>query len=203
MGMEAEKGDIDPQKVLKMAFWDRMISYPTWKRIICGREPDYSDVILRSFTYLPMRWLVEVMEEDKFLLRWPLLREPILASGEPLALRRVPAWDALWGIICVGDSQFPVSQEVSSLPRKKRQLLKIIVLEGICSLHDAAMISGRNYDVVRRDVNYLAQKGLVSVSCHRSGSNGAMTTVVAPASINAELAAVKRRCGAALEPDAD
>ena len=178
----------DLQKTLKMAFWDRTIPPAKWRKAICQGDPElYDNVIASSFKYLPMRWLVDQVGEERFVKRWPLLRGSLQDVHDPIAMQRLEAWDALWGILSVGDSQYPIREEIISLGRKKLELLRTIVTHGVCSTYNLAKISGRNYSRVYKDVQYLVEEGLVSSYQGISRENRRVNILRATFSVNSEL----------------
>src|ERR1039457_259704 len=186
--LRQSKIDKDIQKTLKMAFWDRTIPHSEWRKAISQGDPKtHCNVIVSSFKYLPMRWLVDHIGEEKFVKRWPLLRGSLEDSRDPLSMQRLEAWDAIWGILSVGDSQYPIRKEIVSLGRKKLDLLKTIVTHGVCSTYDLSKISGRNYSRVYKDVRYLVEGKLVSLTQEKTAENRTVNILRSTLSVNSDL----------------
>jgi hypothetical protein len=188
-----QAGDEDIQKTLKMAFWDRNIAPATWRQAISrGEIESCRNVISASFKHLPVRWLMRQMGEEMFIKRWPVLRTVLADRHDPIAIQRLEAWDALWGMLAVGDSQYPVRAEIANMGRKKRGLLKDIVHNGTSSTYELAKSSGRDYGRVYKDVRSLIDAGLVSMKRERTAENRAINVLQPRFSVNGELAAMMR-----------
>lgn len=119
-------------------------------------------VFVQSFLHLPMDWLLEEIGEERFIVIWPEARKGF-DSNSPLEDITLGAWDAIWGVKAAGDSQYPVSPEVASLPRIRREVLKTIVCNPGISIYDLAKRLKRDYSRVLKDVRLLAEMGEVEV----------------------------------------
>jgi hypothetical protein len=178
------------EKMLKMAFWDRTVPPKKWKRAILAGDPaPFRNVVIPSFKYLPTRWLLDQIGDEGFIRRWPLVRSLLHDSQDPIAMQRLETWDAIWGILSVGDSQYPVIPEIVSLGRKKLGLLRIIVSHGACSTYSLYKISGRDYSRIYKDVQDLVERGLVTVHQKKTAKNRAVNILRAMFSVNSVLAA--------------
>jgi hypothetical protein len=180
-------------KILKMAFWDRNISPSRWLRVLSQGEPE-RNVVISSFTYLPVRWLVHQLGEVVFVKRWPMLREVLVAERDPLTAQRLEAWDALWGILAVGDSQYPVRQDIAQMGSKKRELLKAIVHHGSVSPYDLARTTGRDYSRIYKDVCSLVESKLVSLQKKRTAQNRMINMLQPEHSVNRHLCCSNGNC---------
>lgn len=199
-----QAGDEDIQKMLKMAFWDRTIAPAAWRQAIRRGEIEVCrNVISASFKHLPVRWFVRQMGEDVFIKRWPVLRTVLADRHDPIAIQRLEAWDTLWGILAVGDSQYPVRAEIANMGRKKRGLLKAIVHNGISSTYELAKSSGRDYGRVHKDVRSLVDAGLISLRREKTAENRAINILEPRFSVNGQLAAMMRQpeCAAVANED--
>lgn len=187
MSTKSHQEDKDIGKTLKMAFWDRTVPPQKWKKAISQEDPECChNVIVSSFKFLPIRWVVQQIGEEIFIKRWPILRRTLEQEKDPLVMQRIEAWDAVWGILSVGDSQYPIRPEVASLGRKKRDLLRAIVQNGACSAYGLSKSSGRDYSRVYKDVQELAEAGLVCVRKERA--KGRTVNILKPAfSVNSDL----------------
>lgn len=182
-------GGDDIRKVLKMAFWDRTLSPSKWLTAICGGDIEVCrNIIVPSFKFLPLRWLVHQIGVDVFVKRWPVLRDALNDCNDPLLMQRRSAWDALWGLLSVGDSQHSVRMDIAVLGRKRRELLRIIVNHPAVSTYDLAKITGRDYSRVHKDVRQLVATGLVSLCPARTAENRAVNILQPVFSVNRELA---------------
>jgi hypothetical protein len=185
----SNQGDKNIRKILKKAFWDRDVPPKKWRKTLAQGDPSVSrNIVASSFKHLPSRWLVNQIGEETFIKRWPVLREVLQNENDPIAKQRLDSWDALWGILAVGDSQHPVCPEIGAMGSKKRELLKGVIRCGICSVYDLARSVGRDYSRVYKDVRVLTESGFVSVEQKKTAQNRNVNILRARFSINPELA---------------
>ncbi len=141
--------------ILRSAFWSGPITYRKWRGFV-RREPQaHMRVFVQSFLHLPMDWLMKEIGEDKFISIWPEVRNEFGADS-PFEMMMRDAWDAIWGVMVAGDSQYPVSPEVAQFPRMRREVLKTVVTNPGISIYNTAKRLNRNYSRVLKDVHYLA-----------------------------------------------
>lgn len=117
-------------------------------------------VFVQSFLHLPMDWLLGEIGDERFIVIWPEVRNGF-DSNSPLEDITLGAWDAIWGVKAAGDSQYPVSPEVASLPRMRREVLRTIVCNPGISIYDLAKRLKRDYSRVLKDVRLLTEMGEV------------------------------------------
>jgi predicted transcriptional regulator len=91
--------------------------------------------------------------------------------------------------MAAGDSQYPISSEVGSLPRMRREALKTIVRNPGISTYDLAKRLKRDYSRVLKDVRFLAEMGEVEVRPDPQ-SNRKAKRLVPVRSINSALAGI-------------
>jgi len=149
------------EKVLRKAFWSGTMAYRKWRRIIRGEVEAHNGVFCQSFRHLPMRFLLQEVGKDHFVRIWPELHNS-LSEDSPEDKRARDAWDALWGMMTVGDSQYPVSSAVSNLSKKRREVMRLIVGNPGTSAYGIAKITGRDYSRVHKDISMLMDMGIVN-----------------------------------------
>lgn len=162
------------------------MDYCRWHRIIRGTSENHIKIFYQSFLHLPMSWLLKEIGPDRFIKIWPLIRHEF--SEKSSADRKVKdGWDALWGIITVGDSQYPVTLQVSVLSKKRREIMQIIVRTPGISSYEIAKETKRDYSRVYKDISMLKELGIVE-SIEKKGSVRKMRQLVPVHSVNARLA---------------
>jgi hypothetical protein len=117
---------MDKAMILRVAFWSGRMTYRKWRGIIHKGPEEHMWVFVQSFLHLPMDWLREEIGDEKFITIWPEVRKGF-GKNTPLEASYLDAWDAIWGVIAAGDSQYPVSTEVARLSRMRRKVLKTVV----------------------------------------------------------------------------
>jgi hypothetical protein len=132
--------------------------------------------------------LLKEIGEERFIAIWPEVRKG-LNKDLPLEGIALNAWDARWGAKAAGDSQYPVSHEVASLPRMRREVLRTIVCNPGISIYDLAKRTGRDYSRVLKDVRLLAEMGEVEMRPNPQSSRKAKR-LIPVRSINAVLAGI-------------
>jgi len=135
-----------------------------------------------------MEWLLGEIGPERFVSIWPDVRKGF-SEDSPLEKTALDAWDALWGVMAAGDSQYPVDPEVARLPRKRREVLKTIVSNPGISIYDLAKRTRRDYSRVLKDVRILAEMGEIE-SRPDPRSTRKAKQLVAVRSINTRLAGV-------------
>jgi len=144
--------------ILRSAFWSGRLTYRKWRGIIRKGPKAHMRAFVQSFAHLPMDWLLEELGEERFVSLWPEVRTGFSISS-PLEKTALEAWDALWGVMAAGDSQYPVSPETAHLTRKRREVLKTIVRNPGISIYGLARRLERDYSRVLKDVQALAEAG--------------------------------------------
>ena len=178
---------INRTMILRSAFWSGHLTYRKWRGIVRKGPGEHSWVFIQSFLHLPMDWLLREIGDEKFISIWPEVRKGFTANS-PFERTVLDAWDALWGVMAAGDSQYPVSLEVARLPGRRREVLKIVVCNPGISIYDLARRTHRDYSRVLKDVRLLAEMGEVeSRTDPRSGRKAKQLLPVR--SINSRLVA--------------
>jgi hypothetical protein len=172
--------------VLRSAFWSGRLTYRKWRGIIRRGPRTHMRVFVQSFLHLPMGWLLGELGEEKFLSLWPEVRKELRADlSYESAVRN--AWDAIWGVVAAGDSQYPVSPEVAGLSRMRREVLKAVVRNPGISVYGLAKMLSRDYSRVLKDVRLLAEMDEIQ-SRPDPRSNRRAKQLLPVRSINAGLA---------------
>ena len=135
-----------------------------------------------------MDWLLKEIGEERFISIWPEVRNGF-DKDSPLEVTMLDAWDAIWGVKAAGDSQYPVSPEVASLPRMRREVLRTIVSNPGISVYDLAKRLKRDYSRVLKDVRLLAETGEVEIRPDPQSSRKAKR-LIPVRSINIALAGI-------------
>jgi len=148
------------QKILRQAFWSGDTSYRRWRGIMRKGLEGHRKVFRQSFLYLPVRWLLREIGEERFVGVWPEIRDEFNIDS-PEERTAVDAWDAIWGMIATGDSQYPVDPDVAIISRKRREILQIVVCNPGISAYSVAKRTERNYSRVYKDIQLLIEKGMV------------------------------------------
>ena len=162
------------------------MTYRKWRGIVRKGPEGHTRFFVQSFLHLPMEWLLKEIADEKFISIWPEVRKGF-DKNKPLEAVSLDAWDAIWGVIAAGDSQYPVSAEVARLPRMRRAVLKTIVRNPGISIYDLAKRLRRDYSRVLKDVRLLAEMGEIEIRPDPQSSRKAKRLIPAR-SINAALA---------------
>ncbi|OIJ72569.1 MAG: hypothetical protein A2V21_313100 [Deltaproteobacteria bacterium GWC2_55_46] len=177
---------MDKGMILRAAFWSGRMTYKKWRGIIGKGPEEHMRVFVQSFLHLPMDWLREELGDEKFITIWPEVRKGF-DKNIPLEASYLDAWDAIWGVIAAGDSQYPVSAEVARLPRMRRAVLKTVVCNPGISVYGLAKRLRRDYSRVLKDVRLLTEMGEIEIRPDPQSSRKAKRLIPAR-SINAALA---------------
>lgn len=174
--------------ILKLAFWSGRLTYRKWRGIIRRGPQRHTRVFVQSFLHLPMDWLLGEIGSEKFISIWPEVRKGF-STDSPFETAILVAWDAIWGVMAAGDSQYPVSSRVARLPRMRREVLKTVVCNPGISIYDLAKRTRRDYSRVFKDVRLLTETGeIVSRPDPRSSRKAKQLLPVR--SINTRLAGI-------------
>ncbi len=176
---------MDRAMILRSAFWSGRLTYRKWRGIVRKGPEKHLRVLVQSFLHLPMDWLLEEIGEERFISVWPEVRKGF-NKDSPLEAITLDAWDAIWGVKTAGDSQYPVSAEVASLPKMRREVLKTIVRNPGISTYDLAKRIHRDYSRVLKDVRLLTEMGEVEMRLDPQSSRKAKR-LIPVRSINAAL----------------
>jgi len=179
---------IDRMIILRSAFWSGRLTYRKWRGIIRKGPEGHLRVFVQSFLHLPMDWLLGEIGDENFISIWPEVRKG-LDENSPLEASAVDAWDAIWVVMVAGDSQYPVSHEVASLPRMRREVLRTVIRNPGISTYDLAKRLRRDYSRVFKDVRLLAEMGEIEIRPDPQ-SNRKAKRLIPVRSINAALARV-------------
>ena len=140
----------------------------------------------QSFLYLPVRWLLQEIGEERFVEVWPEIRNEFNIDS-PEERTALDAWDAIWGMIATGDSQYPVDPDVAMISRKRREILQLVVCNPVINAYSVAKKTERNYSRVYKDIQLLIEKGMVE-SRPITGSTRREILLIPKRSLNARLA---------------
>lgn len=144
--------------ILRSAFWSGQLTYRKWRGIIRRGPEGHMRVFVQSFLHLPMDWLLTEIGDEKFISIWTEIREGF-DEKSPFDKTILDAWDAIWGVMVAGDAQYPVSSEVSRMPRMRREVLKTIVQNPGITIYDVAKKLQRDYSRVLKDIQLLSEMG--------------------------------------------
>jgi hypothetical protein len=111
---------------------------------------------------MPMDWLLSEIGNEKFISTWPEIRKRF-DEASPFDRTVRDAWDAIWGAMAAGDSQYPVISEISSIPRMRREVLRTVVQNPGITIYDLAKRLQRDYSRVLKDVRLLADMGEIEI----------------------------------------
>ena len=179
---------IDRGMILRSAFWSGRLTYRKWRGIVRKGPDEHMRIFVQSFLHLPMDWLLKEIGEERFISIWPDVRKEF-DKDSPLEAITFDAWDAIWGVKAAGDSQYPISPEVASLPRMRRDVLKTIVRNPGISIYDLSKRLQRGYSRVLKDVRLLTEMNEVEVRPDPQSSRKAKM-LIPVRSINAALAGI-------------
>lgn len=176
---------MDKGRILRAAFWSGRMTYRKWRGIIGKGPKEHMRVFVQSFLHLPMDWLREEIGDEKFITIWPEVRKGF-AKNTPLEASYLDAWDAIWGVIAAGDSQYPVSAEVARLSRMRRKVLRTVICNPGINIYDLPKELRRDYSRVLNDVRLLTEMGEIEIRPDPQSSRKAKRLIPAR-SINAAL----------------
>lgn len=179
---------ISREMILRSAFWSGRLTYRKWRRIIRKGPGKHMRVFVQSFLHLPIYWLLGEIGEAKFISIWPEVRKHF-REDLPFETAMRDAWDAIWGVKATGDSQYPVSTEIASLPGKRREVLKTVTSNPGISIYNLAKRRRRDYSRVFKDIQYLAEIGEIEVRPNPDSRRRAKLLVPVH-SINGRLAGI-------------
>lgn len=182
--VQAEK--IKRERILRQAFWSGKISYRKWRGILRGDTTAHRHILLQAFRYLPMSWLLREIGEARFVKIWPDLRSGFDVSS-PEERNAKDAWDAVWGIVAAGDSQYPVDAAVGGLSSKRREILRLVINRPGITAYTIARKTGRSYSRIHKDIGMLVEKGIIESWQPLTGSIRKERHLVPKKSINASL----------------
>lgn len=178
----------DKGMTLRTAFWSGDLTYRKWRGIVRRGPEGHIRVYVQAFLHLPMDWLLEEIVTEKFISIWPEVRK-CFAVDSPFEKTVMDAWDAIWGVMVAGDSQYPVNPEIARLPRMRREVLKTIVCNPGISVYELAKKTRRDYSRVLKDVSLLTEmdeiKSRPDPQSHRKAKH-----LLPIHSINARLAGI-------------
>jgi DNA-binding transcriptional ArsR family regulator len=176
----------DKNRILIKAFWSGRMDYRKWRRIIRNTPEGHRKTFYQSFLHLPMRWLLKEIGTERFVKIWPLIRYEFRDTSAA-DWKAKDGWDALWGMITVGDSQYPVTPQVSGLSRKRREIMRLIVRTPGISFYEIAKETKRDYSRVYKDISLLKEMGMVN-SIEKKDSIRKIRQLIPVHSVNAILA---------------
>lgn len=177
---------MDKAMILRAAFWSGRMTYRKWRGIIRKGPEEHMWFFVQSFLHLPMDWLREEIGDKKFITIWPEVRKEF-DKNKPLEAASLDAWDAIWGVIAAGDSQYPVSAQVALFPRMRREVLKTVVRNPGINIYDLAKMIRRDYRTVLKNVRLLNEMGEIEIRLDPQSSIKAKQ-LIPTRSINAALA---------------
>lgn len=183
--------------ILRSAFWSGQLNYRKWRGIIRKGPEGHMRIFVQSFLHLPMDWLLGEIGHEKFISIWPEIRKGF-DEKSPFDRTVLDAWDAIWGVMAAGDSQYPVSSEVSRMPRMRREVLKTIVQNPGITIYDVAKRLQRDYSRVLKDIRLLSDSGEIEIKPDPKSVRKAKQ-LMPVRSINLSL---KTTCAQPLQPSA-
>lgn len=172
--------------ILRSAFWSGQLTYRRWRGIVRKGPGEHTRFFVQSFLHLPMDWLLEEIGDEKFITIWPEVRQGF-DKNRPLEALSLNAWDAVWGVMAAGDSQYPVSSGVAQIPGMRREVLKTVVHNPGISIYNLARRLQRDYSRVLKDVRLLAEMGEIKIQSDPMSGRKAKQ-LIPTRSINAALA---------------
>ncbi len=175
----------DKREILKQAFWSGVPTYRQFRGYL--RDPiKHKKSVATAFRHLPLNFIINEYGQARFIKDWPEIRKDF-HDDAPLDQKPLNAFDVIWGLLAVGDSQYPVSSTISNISKKRRDILRqAIEVPGI-SVYELAKKQKRDYSSVYRDVRYLINKTLIKAI--KGFKNGrAQKKICVPDSMNTQLA---------------
>ena len=116
----------DRELILRSAFWSGRLTYRKWRGIVRRAPHTHTSILVQAFVHIPIDWLLKEIGRERFIKVWSELRKHLLRSPPPYRVA-LDAWDGVWGMLAVGDISYPVKREVAYLPKKRRELLRLII----------------------------------------------------------------------------
>ena len=160
----------DKQTMLRRAFWSGDFPYTKWRKIMRARNIiGHIETIKTSFSRLPKSFLIQEIGEEQFIKMWPKIRSYMSPNNTP-EVNAITAWDAIWGVLAVSDSQYPVSEKIAAMGIKRRNLLKTINQEPGISIYTLSKLTKRDYSRVYKDTKELVRQG--TLDSKESRENG-------------------------------
>jgi len=176
----------EKDKILRRAFWSGEMEYKRWQRIMRGNLHGHRKVFYQSFLHLPISWLLHETGVKRFINIWPEIRDEFMDDSPSDRIAR-DGWDAVWGMATVGDSQYPVTLDTAELPRKRREVMRLVVTKPGISAYEIAKATGRNYSRVYKDIQLLVGKHMI-ISIKKEDSARRERHLIPARSVNAHLA---------------
>ena len=176
---------MDKKIILRQAYWSGAPTYRQFRGYLRNFQR-HKKSVATAFRHLPMKFILTEYTEHRFIKDWPQIRKEF-KNSEPLDQKPLAVYDAIWGLWCVGDSQYPVSSEVARISKKRKDILRLVIDMPGESIYDIAKKQCRDYSSVYKDVKYLIDKGLLDATVTKS-SGRTIKKLTAPHSINTLLA---------------
>ena len=171
-------------EILRQAFWSGAPTYRQFRGYLRDVER-HKKSVATSFRHLPMKFILEEYGKDRFIRDWPKIRSEF-SFDQPLDQKPLETYDAIWGLWCVGDCQYPVSSTVARLSKRRKQIMRLTINEPGISIYSLAKRQSRNYSSVYKDVKYLIDRNLLDATAAKSHGR-TIKKIVAPDSTNTRL----------------
>ncbi len=175
---------MDKIEILRQAYWSGAPTYRQFRGYLRDVEK-HKKVVAIAFRHLPMQFMLEEYGKDRFIRDWPKIRSEF-SFDQPLDQKPLETYDAIWGLWCVGDCQYPVSSTIARLSKRRKQIMRLVINEPGISIYSLAKKQSRNYSSVYKDVKYLIDRRLLEATAAKSRGRTIMK-IVAPDSINTRL----------------
>ena len=175
---------MDKIEILRQAYWSGAPTYRQFRGYLRDVEK-HKKSVATAFRHLPMKFILEECEKDRFIRDWPKIRSEF-SVDQPLDLKPLETYDAIWGLWCVGDCQYPVSSTVARLSKRRKQIMRLTINEPGISIYNLAKKQSRDYSSVYKDVKYLIDQRLLDATAAKSRGR-TIKKIVAPDSINTRL----------------
>ncbi len=175
---------MDKVEFLRQAFWSGAPTYRQFRGYLRDAEK-HKKIVATAFRHLPMKFILEEHGKERFIRDWPKIRSEF-SFDQPLDQKPLETYDAIWGLWCVGDCQYPVSSTVARLSKRRKQIMRLAINEPGISIYSLAKQQSRNYSSVYRDVKYLIDRRLLDATMAKSCGR-TIKKIVAPDSINSRL----------------
>lgn len=185
------KSRTDIQAIIDTAFWSGSISLKKWRQaVVNDRSLRHKTIIKTSFDFIPSTFIVREIGEQNFIKRWPAIRQ-FYNPADRHDKNRLLLFDSTWGILAVGDSQYPVSENVANLSKGRRALLGEVARWPGISIYDLSKRMERDYSRVFKDVGMLVEQGLVETKTSIAGGRKT-SNLYSPESVNTKLSVSQR-----------
>lgn len=175
---------MDKIEILRQAFWSGSPTYRQFRGYLRDVEK-HKKSVATAFRHLPMKFILEEYGKDRFIRDWPKIRSEF-SFDQPLDLKPLETYDAIWGLWCVGDCQYPVSSTVARLSKRRKQIMRLTINEPGISIYSLAKEQSRDYSSVYKDVKYLIDRKLLDATAAKSRGRTIMK-MTAPDSVNTRL----------------